>query len=142
MTLNLHIPTKRSREFPAIKAFIQTSFLDWRGLICSVVFLGHCNFRCPYCHNKDLVLWPHKLSPFPLQDVRDCISSHADWLDGIVISGGEPCLNPGLPQSDYARKRLTPSLRCSPSPIVHNIRPLFGPAGDTALNLLYCEPPG
>lgn len=37
------------------------------------------------------------LSTTPLSDVLDCISSHEGWLDGIVISGGEPCLNPGLP---------------------------------------------
>jgi pyruvate formate lyase activating enzyme len=43
------------------------------------------------------VLWPQKLSDLPLQDIRDFISSHGDWLDGIVISGGEPCLNQGLP---------------------------------------------
>jgi pyruvate formate lyase activating enzyme len=37
------------------------------------------------------------LSDLPLQDIRDCISSYGDWLDGVVISGGEPCLNPELP---------------------------------------------
>ena len=97
MTSNLHNPVKKANKIPAIKAFIQTSFLDWRSQICSVVFLGRCNFRCPYCHNKDIVLWPQKLPDLPLQDIRDFISSHGEWLDGIVISGGEPCLDQDLP---------------------------------------------
>lgn len=97
MTLSLHNPVKKANKIPAIKAFIQTSFLDWRSQICSVVFLGRCNFRCPYCHNRDLVLWPQKLPDLPLQDIRDFLSSHGDWLDGIVISGGEPCLDQDLP---------------------------------------------
>jgi pyruvate formate lyase activating enzyme len=97
MTLNPHNPVKSTKKIPAIKAFIQTSFLDWRSQICSVVFLGRCNFRCPYCHNRDLVLWPQKLSNLRIQDIRDCISSYEGWLDGVVISGGEPCLNPDLP---------------------------------------------
>src|SRR5665647_3332267 len=41
---------------PPIKGFIETSFLDWKECLSSVIFLGGCNFRCPYCHNKDLVL--------------------------------------------------------------------------------------
>ena len=106
MKLNLHTSAKRTKKIPAIKAFIQTSFLDWRSQICSVVFLGGCNFRCPYCHNRDLVLCPQKLSDIPLQDIRDCISSYKDWLDGVVISGGEPCLNPELPDLIYEFRNL------------------------------------
>lgn len=99
---NLSAHVKRVHETPAIKAFLQTSFLDWRGRICPVIFLGNCNFRCPYCHNKDLVLCPDMLPTTPLSEVLDRISSYEDWLDGIVISGGEPCLNPGLP--DFIKK--------------------------------------
>lgn len=43
------------------------------------------------------MLWPQKLPDLPLQDIRDFLSSHGDWLDGIVISGGEPCLDQDLP---------------------------------------------
>ena len=66
-------------------------------MISCVIFLGTCNFRCPYCHNKDLVLWPNQLDSISLGDIRHYVSSYSDWLDGIVISGGEPCLHSGLP---------------------------------------------
>lgn len=87
---------KRVHKTPIIKGFLKTSFLDWRGRICPVIFLGGCNFRCPYCHNKELVLWPHELPTISFSQVQSCINSYGDWLDGIVISGGEPCLNPEL----------------------------------------------
>ena len=38
-----------------IKGFIKNSFLDWDGKIASIIFTGGCNFRCPFCHNKNLV---------------------------------------------------------------------------------------
>jgi len=97
MMSNLGTTANKEGEFPAIKAVIQASFIDWRGMISSVIFLGACNFRCPYCHNSDLVLWPERLVTFPLDEVRDYLSTYESWMDGVVISGGEPCINPGLP---------------------------------------------
>ncbi|MGA1844380.1 MAG: anaerobic ribonucleoside-triphosphate reductase activating protein [bacterium] len=97
MISNPGTTANRGGELPAIKAVIQASFLDWRGMISSVVFLGACNFRCPYCHNSDLVLCPERLVTFPLDEVRDYLNTYENWLDGVVISGGEPCINSGLP---------------------------------------------
>ena len=97
MTSNLRIPVEREKKIPDIKAFMQTSFLDWRSMVSAVVFLGRCNFRCPYCHNKDLVLWPEKMANISFSDIKRCISSYEDWIDGVVISGGEPCISPSLP---------------------------------------------
>ena len=39
-----------------IKGLIETSFIDWPGFMAAVLFTGGCNFRCPFCHNRDLVL--------------------------------------------------------------------------------------
>lgn len=44
-----------------VKGFEGLSLIDWDGVPCSVIFLGGCNFRCPFCHNSDLVLNPEKL---------------------------------------------------------------------------------
>jgi len=83
-------------EISDIKGFINTSFLDWRGKISSIIFLANCNFRCPYCHNKDLVLCPQKIANIPLNKLEDKLRENADWIDGVVISGGEPTLHPQL----------------------------------------------
>ncbi|MGA1824685.1 MAG: anaerobic ribonucleoside-triphosphate reductase activating protein [bacterium] len=79
-----------------IKAIINTSFLDWHGYICTVLFLGGCNFRCPYCHNKDLVMWPQKIKNIPFDEVQRIIMKNPGWIDGVVITGGEPTLDAQL----------------------------------------------
>ncbi|MBW1714169.1 MAG: anaerobic ribonucleoside-triphosphate reductase activating protein [Deltaproteobacteria bacterium] len=58
--------------------------------------LGGCNFRCPYCHNHELVLKPGQLPGRPVEEVIDQLRPVADWLDGVVISGGEPTLSQDL----------------------------------------------
>ncbi|MBU1615666.1 4Fe-4S cluster-binding domain-containing protein, partial [bacterium] len=44
-----------------IKGFQGISLIDYPGRISTVIFVGGCNFRCPFCHNKDLVLSPEKV---------------------------------------------------------------------------------
>ncbi len=69
---------------------------DFPGFISSTVFLGGCNFRCPYCHNRDLVLNPEKLPTFPLDFFLDYLTSRKGWLEGICVTGGEPLLHDDL----------------------------------------------
>jgi len=80
-----------------IKGFLETSFLDWPGKLCSVIFLPHCNFRCPYCHNHPLVFHPDQYSSIPFEDILDRLQSLSDWIDGVCITGGEPTLHADLP---------------------------------------------
>jgi pyruvate formate lyase activating enzyme len=80
-----------------IKGFLETSFIDWPGKICSVFFLPHCNFRCPYCHNHPLVLHPEQYRSIPLEDALERLHSLRGWVDGICVTGGEPTLHPDLP---------------------------------------------
>jgi len=80
-----------------IKGFLETTFLDWPGRIASVLFLAHCNFRCPYCHNHSLVLKPAQLPNIPLEEVLTFLKRNKGWIDGIVISGGEPTIYKDLP---------------------------------------------
>lgn len=69
---------------------------DFVGHISSTVFLGGCNFRCPYCHNSDLVLRPQTLSTFPMEYFLDFLDSRKGWLEGLCVSGGEPLLHEDL----------------------------------------------
>ncbi len=82
---------------PEIKGFLETSFVDWPGKLCSVLFLPHCNFRCPYCHNHPLVFHPERYPSIPLGDILKRLSSFRGWIDGVCITGGEPTLNKDLP---------------------------------------------
>jgi pyruvate formate lyase activating enzyme len=75
-----------------VKGFLETSFVDWRGKISAVLFLGGCNFRCPYCHNHRLVLNPDELDDLPWQGVVDGLRRLQGWVDGVCITGGEPTL--------------------------------------------------
>jgi len=78
---------------PAIKGFIENSLIEWEGQIVSVVFLPRCNLRCRYCHASHLVLNPDSLESIPVQSVLECVARQRGWVDGVVITGGEPTLH-------------------------------------------------
>ena len=87
----------RAPDCPAIKGFIETSFVDWKGCLASVLFLGGCNFRCPFCHNRDLVLNPGGFEDVPLEYVVATVRKYrAHWVDKIVVTGGEPTVHKSL----------------------------------------------
>jgi pyruvate formate lyase activating enzyme len=69
---------------------------DFPGYISSTVFLGGCNFRCPYCHNSDLVLRAESLPSFPMDYFLSFLDSRKNWLEGVCVSGGEPLLHQDL----------------------------------------------
>ena len=69
---------------------------DFGGFISSTIFLGGCNFRCPYCHNSDLVLRPQTLPTFPLEYFLNFLDLRKGWLEGICVTGGEPLLHDDL----------------------------------------------
>jgi len=79
-----------------VKGLLETSFLDWPGQVAAVVFLGGCNLRCPFCHNRELVLEHQRLPGRTIEAVLDSLEDCRDWLDGLVVSGGEPTLAPDL----------------------------------------------
>lgn len=79
-----------------IKGLEKFSPRDFPGVISSTVFLGSCNFRCPFCHNAELVLNPGDLTTFPMDYFDQFLDSRKDWLEGICVTGGEPLLHPDL----------------------------------------------
>ncbi len=82
----------------AIKGFDQMSLVDWDGMVAATLYLPSCNFRCPYCHNAGLVLLPDQYETIPLDVVLSYVTEHNDFLDGICITGGEPCMHEDLPE--------------------------------------------
>jgi len=87
----------KAPDCPAVKGFIETSFVDWKGNLASVLFTGGCNFRCPFCHNRDLVLNPGGVENVPIEYVVATIRKYkAQWIDKIVVTGGEPTIHMNL----------------------------------------------
>lgn len=81
-----------------IGGFVKQSLIDYPGKIAAVVFTQGCNFRCGYCHNPQLVL-PELFCDNPgCSDtvVLDYLSKHKVWLDGVVVTGGEPTIQKDL----------------------------------------------
>jgi len=75
----------------AIKGFDRMSLVDWDGMVATTVYLSGCNFRCPYCHNSGLVLFPDQYESIPVDEILEYVKEHNDFIDGVVITGGEPC---------------------------------------------------
>ncbi len=81
-----------------IVGFIRTTLLDWDGKVACTIYLAECDFRCPYCHNKEIVLNPEEADELDEEKIFNYIQENSDFLDGVVISGGEPTLNKDLPK--------------------------------------------
>lgn len=73
----------------------KTTLLDFPGHVAATVFLGGCNFRCPFCHNSGL-LGPEAESLFTENDILDFLKKRKGILEGVCITGGEPTLDRDL----------------------------------------------
>jgi pyruvate formate lyase activating enzyme len=82
---------------PRIAGFNRTSLLDWDGRVSAVIYLPGCNFRCPFCHNRELVLTPEVYEEVPIEFIEAYVKENSEFLDGIVITGGEPTIHRDLP---------------------------------------------
>lgn len=79
-----------------IGAIQKTSLIDYPGKISCILFTLGCNFRCPYCHNPELVDPNHFPAPIPEEDVIRFLEKRKGKLDAVVITGGEPTLQDDL----------------------------------------------
>ncbi len=83
-----------------IVGYLKTSLIEWPGKIASVIFVPGCNFRCPFCQNRDLVD-PSRIAG--LQEISEQsffadLKKRKKWVDAAVITGGEPTLAADLPE--------------------------------------------
>lgn len=78
------------------------TLLDYPGHLACTVFTGACNFRCPFCHNAPLVLSPESCPGISEEEFFAFLSSRKGKLEGVCITGGEPTLQPDLP--DFMKK--------------------------------------
>ena len=72
------------------------TLLDYPGKAACTIFLSGCNFKCPFCHNRDLVFIPERYEYFDVNDIMEYLEKRKGILDGVAISGGEPLLQENL----------------------------------------------
>ncbi len=65
----------------------KTSLSDWEGRVAAVVFISGCPWRCPFCQNPGLL---NEIPGIPFAEIRETLQSARKWIDGIVVTGGEP----------------------------------------------------
>lgn len=74
----------------------KTTLLDYPGHVAATIFLGGCNFRCPFCQNGDLVLRPESQPVIEEEEVYSFLEKRKGILSGVCITGGEPTLDKDL----------------------------------------------
>ena len=89
-------------NMPAIHGLNTTTLLDYPGRVAATIFLGGCNFRCPFCQNSSLVLHPTEEPVIPEEEVLSFLKKRQGILEGVCISGGEPTLASDL--EDFIRQ--------------------------------------
>lgn len=75
----------------------KTTLLDYPEHVAATIFTGSCNFRCPFCQNSGLVLSPSLQQQYSETEILSFLKKRKNVLSGICISGGEPTLQPDLP---------------------------------------------
>ena len=81
---------------PVYGVLQNASMVDFPGKLAAVFFLTGCNFKCGFCHNAAL-MGRVDAAGLPWTEVeRICRKFRDNWVEGAVVTGGEPTLNPGV----------------------------------------------
>lgn len=79
-----------------LRGLIENSLLEWENKLATVAIAGGCNLRCPYCHSWRYVTSLDDLQAIDHQALFGLLERQRGWIDGVVFTGGEPTLQPGL----------------------------------------------
>ena len=89
-----------------IVGLTNNSFIDYPGHIAMVLFVAGCNMNCYYCHNRDIIGNSKSNIIYAPDLIIKGLEEKKDFLDGVVITGGEPTIHANLP--DFIRKLKRP----------------------------------
>ncbi len=90
----------------SIHGLNKLTLLDYPGKVAATLFLGSCNFRCPFCHNRDLVINPASQPVLNMEEVLNFLKKRQGILEGVCITGGEPTLFAGLEELICSVRKL------------------------------------
>ena len=79
-----------------IGGLVKMSLVDYPDKVCATIFTSGCSFKCPYCHNRDLVYIPENYSFVNVEEIFSYLEKRKNLLDGVCISGGEPLMQEKL----------------------------------------------
>jgi pyruvate formate lyase activating enzyme len=79
-----------------IGAFQKFSLIDYPEKTCSIIFTIECNFRCPFCHNRELVLFDEFPESIPFEEIENFLKTRIGLIDAVEFTGGEPLLHKGI----------------------------------------------
>ncbi|MBR2635299.1 MAG: anaerobic ribonucleoside-triphosphate reductase activating protein [Clostridia bacterium] len=93
-----------------VQGYQKLSLLDFPGKVACTVFTGGCNLRCPFCHNASLVRAPRE-NPDQTEELFSYLESRRGILEGVCVTGGEPTLQPDLPEFIGRLKKMGYSVK-------------------------------
>ena len=79
-----------------IGAFQKFSLIDYPGKVCAIIFTMGCNFRCPFCHNRELVLVDEFPESISFNEIQNFLKTRIGLIDAVEFTGGEPLLHKGI----------------------------------------------
>ena len=98
VTVNSRQNLEKTEAFGQLKigGLLKTTLLDYPGKVAASIFTSGCTFKCPFCHNKDLVYIPEDYEAMDVESVLAFLEKRKNILDGVCISGGEPLMQKDL----------------------------------------------
>jgi len=94
-----------------IKGLQKLTLLDYPDRTACTIFLGGCDFRCPFCHNMDIVEDKYPEDSISEDYLFDYLKKRSKMLDGVCITGGEPLMSPDVTDLIRRIKRLGYSVK-------------------------------
>lgn len=79
-----------------VGGLLKFSLIDYPGKMAAVIFTQGCNFRCPYCHNPELVIPEYFRTPISEDEVLAFLEKRIGLIEGVVVTGGEPTVQKDL----------------------------------------------
>ena len=98
VTDNARNVLEESEDLSSLKigGLLKTTLLDYPGKVACTIFTSGCSYKCPFCHNRDLVYIPENYQFLDVDEIFQFLDKRKNILDGVCITGGEPLMQEKL----------------------------------------------